>query len=360
MRHTYRNASNKLREKIKIAGITHIADLKEPVLKALATEVDKDSLELQDDILGFVPDEPIYDMEFAANIVRNSSQMAGMIGFGAEPPVRDKDEVARVLGEIAKFGGKDIVTEVELLKLHNPRNNQEFKAVVDKITATGAKMVKETRDRINVAKLQLLTTGKVSFDNNNVKVDLDFSEYIPAEQKVVLSGADTWANPDHDVIGDLLEWNNVYEANNGKQADAIYMSRKVQALLLKNAVIVNEASGAGSGRGRVSNDELNSVLGGYGLPPVRLVKKTKATVRPYGAAQAQTIETFPENRVLFVSEGAANFKLGPTVENNYQPGIVLDAYDKFEPIQSILRTAAAGFPVIEEPNLLLYADVIEG
>lgn len=343
-----------------MAGITHIAELKEPVLKALATEVDKEALEIQDDILNFVPDEPIYDLEFAANVVRSSSQMAGMIGFGAEPPVRDKDEVARVLGDIAKFGGKDIVTEVELLKLHNPRNNQEFQAIVDRITANGAKMVQETRDRMNVAKLQLLTTGKVSFDNNNVKVDLDFSEYIPAEQKIALTGADTWANPDHDVIGDLLEWNNTYEANNGKQADAIYMTRKVQALLLKNAVIVNEASGANSGRTRVSNDELNSVLGGYGLPPVRLVKKTSARVKPYGAANFETIEFFPENRVLFVSNGAANFKLGPTVENNYQPGIVLQAYDKFEPIQSILRTAAAGFPVLEQPSLVLYADVIEG
>lgn len=341
-----------------MAGITHISALKEPVLKALATEVDKEALEIQDDILNFVPDEHIYDLEFAANVVRTSSQMAGMIGFGAEPPVRDKDEVARVLGDIAKFGGKDIVTEVELLKLHNPRNDQEFQSIVDRLTANGAKMVQETRDRMNVAKLQLLTTGTVSFDNNNVKVDLDFSEYIPAEQKIALTGGDTWANPDHDVIGDLLEWNSVYESNNGKQADAIYMTRKVQALLLKNAVIVNEAAGAGSGRTRVSNDELNSILGGYGLPPVRIVKKTSARVKPYGAADFETIEFFPENRVLFVSNGAANFKLGPTVENNYQPGIVLQAYDKFEPIQSILRTAAAGFPVLEQPSLVLYADVI--
>src|SRR5690625_7393784 len=90
-----------------MAGIQHIADLKEPVLKALATEVDKDSFETQDDLLSFVPDEPIYDIEFAANVVKNSSQMAAMIGFGAEPPVRDKDEVARVMGEVAKFRSEE-------------------------------------------------------------------------------------------------------------------------------------------------------------------------------------------------------------------------------------------------------------
>src|SRR5690625_1181263 len=129
--------------------------------------------------------------------------------------------------------------------------------------------------------------------------------------------------------------------------------------MLKNADIVNEATGiADSGRGRVSVDELNSVLGAYGLPPVRLVTKSKAKVKSPITGQVNDIELFPENRVLFVSNGIGNFKLGPTVENNFQPGIVLQAYDKNEPIQSILRTAAAGFPVIENPSLLLYADVI--
>ena len=343
-----------------MSGITHIADLKEPVLKALAREVDREALETQDSILNYMPDEPIYDMEYAGKIVKTSSQIAGMIGFGSEPPVRDKDQVAEYLGEIAKYGGKDIVTEVELLKLHNPRNDGEFKAIVDAITANGAKMVQEVRDRINVSKLQAITTGKVTFDDNNVKIDIDFTDYIPNEHKIVLTGGDTWANPAHDVIGDLIEWNNQYEDTNGKQADVILLSRKLQALLLKNTVIINEVGGANSGRGRVSIDELNTVLGGYGLPPVSIVTKTSARVKPYGSKDFKVIETFPENRVVFVSKGVGSFKLGPTVENNYQPGIVLEAYDKREPIESILRTVAAGFPVIEQPSLLLYADVIEG
>ncbi len=341
-----------------MAGITHIAELKPESLGRLAQEVDKQALEIQDDILAFLPDEPIYDQEFAYNVIKTTSQMGAMIGFGSEPPVRDKDEVAKRMGEIAKFGWKDIVTENELLKLHNPRNDAEFKALVDAITANGAKMVKETRDRINVSKLQALATGQVTYDDNNVKITIDFTEDMPAEHKVVLTGQNTWANPEHDVIGDLLDWNNQYEETNGKKADVIYLTRKVQALLLKNAVIVNEVAGATSGRVRVSNEELNTVLGAYGLPAIRLVSKTSANVKSPITGQLNKIDLYPENRVMFVSKGAGTFKLGPTVENNFQPGIVLQAYDKNEPIQSILRTAAAGFPVIENPGLLLYADVI--
>lgn len=283
-----------------------------------------------------------------------------MIGIGNEPPIRDRDAVARRMGQLAKYGWKDIVTENELLKLHNPRNDGEFKALIDRLVADGGTVVSELRDRINVTKAQALTTGKVTYDDNNVKVSIDFTEDIPAEHKVALTGANTWANPDHDVIGDLITWDQQYQDTNGKQADTILMTRQTQALLLKNTVIVTEAVGNNSsGRGRVSNDELNSVLGGYGLPSITIVKKTSASVKNPATGQVETIELYPEGRVVFISNGVGKFLLGPTVENNFQPGIVLQAYDKQEPIESILRAVAIGFPIIENPNLLLYADVIE-
>src|SRR5699024_5272040 len=110
--------------------------------------------------------------------------------------------------------------------------------------------------------------------------------------------------------------------------------------------------------GRVSLDELNSVLGGYGLPSITIVKKTKASDKNTYTGALEEIELFLENRVEFVSNGVGKFLLGPTVENNFEPSNVVNAYDQFEPIQSILRAVALGFPIIENPNLLLYADVV--
>src|SRR5699024_3307317 len=231
-------------------------------------------------VLNLLPDEYTYVPSLAYNVLSNTAQIGAMIGIGNEPPVRDKDAVARRTGEVAKFGWKDIVTENELLTLHTPRNEGEFKALVDKLIANGATIVSELRDRINVTKMQAISIGKVEYDDNNVKVNIDFTEDMPAEHKVVLTGDNTWANPEHDVIGDLIAWNEQYEDTNGKQADTIFMTRQTQALLLKNTVIVNEAAGvANSGRGRVSVDELNSVLGGYGLPSITIVRKTKANVK---------------------------------------------------------------------------------
>lgn len=342
-----------------MAGITHLTELQEPALKGIVEVVDKEKLEVQDELLNFLPDENTYDQEFAYNVISTSSQMGAMIGIGNEPPIRDRDEVAKRMGSLAKFGWKDIVTENELLKLHNPRNDGEFKALIDKLVADGGTVVSELRDRINVTKAQALTTGKISYDDNNVKVEIDFTEDIPAEHKIALTGENTWDNPEADVIGDLLEWDQQYQEENGKQADTIFMTRKTQALLLKNATIVNEATGiANSGRTRVSNDELNTVLGGYGLPSITVVKKTSARTKNPATGEHENVELFPEGRVIFISRDVGKFLLGPTVENNFQPGIVLQAYDKQEPIESILRAVAMGFPIIEKPSLLLYADVI--
>ena len=340
-----------------MAGITYLKEFQEPALRGLVDALEnekKDAPALGD---RFLPDDRIYSTTFAYDIIKKSNHIAAMIGYGAEPPVVDRDAVASKMGEVAKMGLKYIATEEELLALNQARNNGEKQAMIEKLLTKGADLVKAVQRRVDVAKLEAIAKGKFEYNKNGVKIVVDYN--IPAENKKVLTGQNTWANPEHDVIGDLIEWDRQYTETNGKQADLILMTRETQALLLKNAVIVTEARGKDSGATRVSVDELNSVLGGYGLPPIQVLTHTQITVKDIYTGQDEVIEFFPKNRVVFVAEGLGNFVYGPTVENNFQPGIVLQAKDKDEPIQSILRVAAAGFPIVEAPSLLLHADVFE-
>src|SRR5690625_4083541 len=158
-----------------MAGITHIAELKEPALRGIVEEVDKAKLETQEAVLNYLPDEYTYDQEVAYDVIYKTSQIEAMIGDGNEPPILEKDAVARRMSELAKFGWKGIGTKNELLKLHNPRNDGEFKALVDKLVANGATIVSKLRDRINDTKMHAISTGKVEYDDNNVKVNIDFT-----------------------------------------------------------------------------------------------------------------------------------------------------------------------------------------
>jgi hypothetical protein len=335
-----------------MAGITHLQEFQKPALRGLVDVTVQERVPTLAD--RFMPDDRVFSTTFAYDIVKTSNHIAAMIGYGAEPPVVDRDAVASKMGELAKMGLKYIATEEELLALNQARSDAEQSAIIDKLTVKAIDLVNALQLRVNVSKMEAITKGVFTYNKNGVKINVDYG--IPANHKVALSSGNDWTDINHDVIGDLMDWVATYEATNGKQPDVILMTRETQALLLKNTVIVAEA-GRSINAGRVSVEELNSVLGGYGLPPVEIVTNRKVTVKDIYTGNDEVIEFMPVNRVVMASAGVGNFLYGPTVENDYQPGIDLRAYDKFEPIESVIRVAAAGFPVVNAPALLFHADV---
>lgn len=338
-----------------MSGITQFKEFSAEALQGLVDESVRDRTNTLGD--RFLPNRNVYSNNFAYDIIKKSKYIGAMIGYGAEPPVVDRDAVAKMHGEIAKMGLKHIVTEEELLQLNQPRSNAELANLIDSQLVQGVELTNALQRRIDVIKMEALAKGSFSYNKNNVKVSVNFLENAPADHKVALTAGNDWDTADHDVIGDLLAWVDTYEKNTGRTPDVILMSREVQAKLLKNGVIVAEARPNVAGASRVSVQELTEVLNGYGLPPVQVVTDRKVTVKNVYTGADEVIEYFPVNRVVMLSEGVGNFLFGPTVENNFQPGIVLQAKDKDEPIQSILRTVAAGFPALEAPDLIFHADV---
>ncbi|MGM0836038.1 MAG: major capsid protein [Bacillota bacterium] len=335
-----------------MAGLLHLEEFNQPALRGLVDATVQEAEQTLGD--RFLPNANVYSNTFAYDIIKTNKYIGAMIGYGAEPPVVDRDAVASKMGEIAKMGLKYIATEEELLMLHQARNEGEKSAIVERLTLKGVDLVQAIQRRIAVIKMEALTKGSFAYNKNGVKVSVDFG--VPSENKKALTGGADWDVADRDVIGDLLGWVEAYENTNGRAPSAILMSREANAKLLKNANIVIEA-GRPEGSTRVSQAELNSVLEGFGLPPIQIVTDRKVTVKDIYTGQDEVIEFFPVNRVVMLSEGVGEFLLGPTVENNFQPGIFLDAYDKKEPIESILRAVAAGFPAIEQPSLIFHADV---
>ena len=335
-----------------MAGITHLQEFQQAALKGLVDETIKDTVPTLAD--RFLPTTETFSNTFSYDIIKTSKYIGAMIGYGSEPPVVDRDQVASKMGEIAKMGLKYIATEEELLALHQARSNGEKAAMIDKLTLKGVDLVDAIQRRIDVTKMEALTKGKFEYNKNGVKVTVDFG--VPAEHKIALSGGADWDVTSRDVIGDLLGWVATYEATNGVAPSVILMSREAKSKLLKNTLIIAEA-GRPAGSTRVSEAELTSVLSGFGLPPIQVVLDRKVTVRNVYTGASEVIEYFPVNRVVMLSEGVGEYLLGPTVEGEFKPGVVLEAKDKDEPIQSILRAVAAGFPTVEQPGLIFHADV---
>ena len=303
----------------------------------------------------FLPEVQTYSTTFAYDIIKTNTHIAAMIGVGAEPPVIDRDAVASMHGKIAKFGIKYIATEEELMALFQARNSGERQNVVDKLLVKATDLAAMVQRRFDVTKLQAIGLGKFVYNDNNVKVDVDFG--IPEAHKKTLTTTDKWNDAGSDPVGNLQDWVKTYVDTNGKQPDVIYVSREVATALMKNPSMVLE-SGRPAGVTRATLDDVRAVLDSYGLPQIEIVDDRSITVKNVYTGENEVIEFFPANRVVMISEGLGEFLVGPTVENNFQPGVFVDAYDKKEPIESILRAVGAGFPAIANPALLFHADVM--
>ncbi|MGM7723748.1 major capsid protein [Metabacillus sp. Hm71] len=335
-----------------MAGLAHLKEFQKESLRGLIDESVKQSEPTLAD--KYLPNAETYSRNFAFDLIKKNKNIAPMIAFGAEAPIVDRDAVAKISGQIAKMGLKYVATEEELLEIFEARSNESRADAVDRLVTKGLDLVEAIQKRIELMKMEAITKGSLTHNGNGVKVNVDFG--IPAEHKIALTSPNDWDDIAHDVIGDLLQWQGTYESTNGKLPDDILVSREVVSRMQKNTAIIAEA-GRPDGTLRCSLKDVNEVLDSYGLPQLTVVNSRKITVYNLETGQDQVIEFMPENRLIMISVGVGEFLLGPTVENDFKPGIAAKAYDKDEPEESVIKAVAAGFPAFSNPSLVLHADV---
>lgn len=336
-----------------MAGITHLEEFQKPTLRGFIDESIKNQPPQVID--NYIGNDTTYDTKFAYDIINRSAHIAAMIGLGAEKPVVDRHASASVMGELAHFGLKDVVTIEELYAIAQARNDGERNAMVEKLLNRAGDLVDWLQLRVKVEKLKAAAIGKNEYNKNGVKVELDYG--IPSEHKIALSSPNDWDNVDRDVIGDLLVWDKQYRDTNGKKAEAILMTRQALSKLTKNKMIIAEA-GRYEGAVRVSEADVTSVLSGYGLPNFEIVEETTVEVKDIYTGVMETIEVFPVNRLVFISKGAGVFLTGPNPDDeNFAPVATLEAYDLRTPKRSVIEVAQSGFAILENPGLILHADV---
>lgn len=335
-------------------GITHLEEFQEAALRELVNVTVENAESTFAD--AYLPTVNTFKRTFAYDIVKNNKYIAAYIGFGAEPPVMDRNAIASKMGEIAYFGLKDVVTYEELQAIHEARNDDERDATIDAITNKNIDLIEGLERLIYVAKMEALFKGRHEYITGE-KNKIRFNFGVPPENKVALLPDADFESPDYDIIGFLEEQVLAYSnSNNGRLPTVMVTSREVRGLMQKNATIIGEA-GKPEGSSRVSVAELNEVLADYNIPPLQVINERHITVRELGTNENKEIELVPVNRITFLADGIGEYLLGPTLENNFRPGLFLEAKDKDEPIRSILRGVGAGFPAPTQPSLIYHMDV---
>lgn len=335
-------------------GITHLEPFQDAALRALVNVTVEQAEETFAD--AYLPTEETYKRKFAFDIVKTNKYIAAYIGYGAEPPVMDRNAISTQMGEIAYFGLKDIITYEELQAINEARNGDERDATIDAILNKNIDLVEAILRLIYVAKMETLFKGRHEYmvgEKNKIRFDFG----VPATNKVALiTGAD-FETADFDIIGFFETQRQAYQdANNGHSPEAMITSSKVRSMIQKNTSMIALA-GKNAGAARISVAEMNEVLSDYDLPVLQVINERAVTVRDIATGEDKAVSLVPENRITFLSKGIGTYLLGPTLENNFRPGVFVQAKDKDEPIRSILRGVAAGFPAPTKPSLIFHMDV---
>lgn len=342
-----------------MAGLQHLKEFQKPYLRGLIDE----SVELREEkpTFGqrFLPNLTVYDTNFTYDIIKKTRNLAAFIGYGAEPPVMDRDAVATQFGSMAAFGLQYIATVEELMAIEQSKTNAEKASLVARLVKKTVDIINGIQDFSDVLRAQALTTGLLQYTKGEVKINFDYM--IPEEHKIALTGADKWSDPSADILGQLLDWNETFEESNDGQSPAVMlMPREVYKTLKTNLSIIAEARPLTQDKiTRLRDSEVTEVLADQGLPPIQVIKSRKTTVTNIYTGEVEEVEFYPEGRVVFLGEGLGSFYYGPNPEaENFEPGIVVRAEDEKRPKRSIIEGYAAGFPVIEVPSLILHADVL--
>lgn len=304
----------------------------------------------------FLPIDDTYDIDFHETVLTRQADMADIVDRGAELPLTDGDPMRRVSGEITDIGQSHIVTKKELAAMSDKGNDGKRKIAEKQLLGKAARIKQNIDARIEWLRWQALGTGMLAYNKGGVILSVDFG--VPAGNKV--TPAIKWGQPNATILADYQKWVLDYNGLNGELPDTFVTSLKVIYTVLADINVIRAIKGADNSYGQITIDQLNAYLRGLLLPPMEAFDAT-VTYRDVDNNGVRSTQRLLNDKTgVFLKEDGAIGKqlLGPTVENNMEPGIFGRTFQLERPYRQIIEVVAASFPKIMEPTYIKIATVL--
>lgn len=208
----------------------------------------------------------VYEFIKGAN---NAPVVAHVHAPNTEAEIASRDKAEKIVGDLSLIKRKVQLDEDDIIKMENFRNKAEERQVINKVFNDVDKMVEGCRARIEAMRMEALTTGKISVNENGIKTSIDFG--IPTTHKV-LTGIDWSVTETATPIEDISAWVDKIVDDTGVRPTRALTSNKVLSLLLKNASIRKAVFGVNSDR-MLTKTELNTFLASQELPVIATYDK---------------------------------------------------------------------------------------
>jgi len=301
----------------------------------------------------FLPTEDTYDMDFNETVIERQADMADLVDAGAELPLTDRDPVRRISGSIADMGQSYIVTKKELAAMSDKGNEGRRTMAVKQLLNKTAQLKRNIDARVEWLRWQALGNGAMIYDKAGIKLGVDFG--IPDANKV--TAATAWGAEGCTILANYERWVQDYiDGNtNGYTPDVFVTSIETIRIVLNDVAIRKAITGYSDKL--LTLDELNTFLRGRELPPMEAFD-AKVTYRdPNNGGKRSTSRLLAANKGVFLMEGdkIGVQLMGPTYENDMEPGIFARTFTQERPMREIIEVVAASFPKITNPELIKIA-----
>lgn len=248
------------------------------------------------------PARKIQDIKFDMITGANGLPVSASIhAFDTETELASREVLQKGAAELALIKRKISIGEREIIAINNPRMDSEQKALVMELFKDGDKMVESVQTRIEAMRMELLSSGEININENNVAVKLDYK--VPSSNKKRFNWSDPkTANP----LEDIKTLADAVEDASGTKPTRILTSSKVLNKILACESVKKAIFGVNFDKIATRKD-LNSLLESMELPQVAVYNAKYKVQNANG--KYTTKRYFPENILSMFAENA----LGETI-----------------------------------------------
>lgn len=286
--------------------------------------------------------------------------------YDAETPLGSLPGTQRVTVELPPVGMKMRVSEYDQLRSRGNQTNVLLRPSVERITE---RLVDAISDRLEYERGYAIENAALAIDDETgFKQTGSWGRSGTHEVAATDNSGDWWDDSNADPIENLISWQDQYIATNGYGPGSILTSTRVFTAMQRHASLRALAATLAGAPQIITQQAVNEVLAGYGLPPVTVYDRQvnlRGTVTKVLNPNNLFFLPSPGGEVGGVSLGATywgtTLEAGEpeySIEELDRPGIVAGVWKTRDPIAVWVHASAIGLAVLGDANLSLKAQVL--
>lgn len=263
------------------------------------------------------------------------------------------------MGRVEKLLIKRKINQTERIQLLAEHGVNTDDAIIRYVFDDMRIMADAVKVRTEVAKMELLSSGKMTIHEN--RLDFDVNYHVPAEN----TAYELDLGPNADIIGQIQTIVD-NAADNGETITELVTSKKVVRKLAANKGVQTLIFGSVGQGSYVPMDRLQSLFGQmFGFSTITTNDLRYKVQRASGAEELKRF--YPDNKLTFLSSGGTSFGIGlwgvtpeekaagPYIDKSANQYITLTQWATPDPVAVWTKASGMFIPVLPNPNGLYIA-----